>query len=160
MIYSRSSEYAFRALTHLATQPAGGYSMVKDIAKTEEIPTHFLAKILQQLARKGLLRSSKGPSGGFALRRPARELTLLDIVDALEGTASYQQCAVGLAECSDQMPCPMHDSWKVLREGILDYLAGNTIGDLATTLEAKKKSLARSRRPVSRSKAATRKRRA
>ena len=160
MIYSRSSEYAFRALTHLATQPAGVYSMVKDIARTEEIPAHFLAKILQQLARKGLLRSSKGPSGGFTLRRPAGDVTLLEIVDALEGTASYHQCAVGLAECSDQMPCPMHDSWKLLREQILDYLAGNTIADLAVALEVKKKNLARSRRPGSRSKAATRKRRA
>jgi Rrf2 family iron-sulfur cluster assembly transcriptional regulator len=160
MIYSRSSEYAFRALTHLAAQPAGGYFMVKDIAKTEEIPTHFLAKILQQLARKGLLRSSKGPSGGFALRRPAREVTLLEIVDALEGTASYHQCAVGLADCTDQMACPLHDSWKMLREQILEYLSGNTIGDLAIALEGKKKNLARGRRSNSRSKPATRKRRA
>ena len=152
MIYSRSSEYAFRALTHLATQPAGSYSMVKDIARTEEIPTHFLAKILQQLARKGVLRSSKGPSGGFALRRPPRAVSLLEIIDALEGTASYHQCAVGLAECSDTMPCPMHDSWKLLRERILNYLAGNTVADLAVALEVKKKSLARSRKPKGRKK--------
>jgi Rrf2 family iron-sulfur cluster assembly transcriptional regulator len=150
MIYSRSSEYAFRALTHLALQPAGAYSMVKDIAETEQIPTHFLAKILQQLARKGLLRSSKGPSGGFSLRRPAGDVTLLEIVDALEGTVGYHQCAVGLAECSDEMPCPMHDSWKLLRERILNYLAGNTIGDLATALQVKRRSLARAKRANSR----------
>src|ERR1035438_5440298 len=65
MIYSRSAEYAIRAFVHLAQVPEGKYAMVKNIAEQEEIPAHFLAKILQQLARKGLLRSSKGPTGGF-----------------------------------------------------------------------------------------------
>ena len=68
MIYSRSAEYAIRAFVHLAQVPEGKYAMVKNIAEQEDIPAHFLAKILQQLARKGLLRSSKGPTGGFALR--------------------------------------------------------------------------------------------
>ena len=73
MIYSRSAEYAIRAFVHLAQVPEGKYAMVKNIAEQEDIPAHFLAKILQQLARKGLLRSSKGPTGGFALRvEPAR----------------------------------------------------------------------------------------
>ena len=73
MIYSRSAEYAIRAFVHLAQVPEGKYAMVKNIAEQEDIPAHFLAKILQQLARKGLLRSSKGPTGGFALRWiPAR----------------------------------------------------------------------------------------
>ena len=68
MIYSRSAEYAIRAFVHLAQVQEGKYAMVKNIAEQEDIPAHFLAKILQQLARKGLLRSSKGPTGGFALR--------------------------------------------------------------------------------------------
>ena len=73
MIYSRSAEYAIRAFVHLAQVQEGKYAMVKNIAEQEDIPAHFLAKILQQLARKGLLRSSKGPTGGFALRvDPAR----------------------------------------------------------------------------------------
>src|SRR5579885_1414349 len=68
MIYSRSSEYAIRAFVHLAQVPEGKYAMVKNIAEQEDIPAHFLAKILQQLARKGLLRS-QGPHGRFC---PAR----------------------------------------------------------------------------------------
>ena len=62
MLYSRSAEYAIRAFVHLAQVPDGRYAMVKQIAAEEEIPAHFLAKILQQLARKGMLRSSKGPT--------------------------------------------------------------------------------------------------
>jgi Rrf2 family protein len=142
MIYSRSSEYAIRAFVHLAQVPEGKYAMVKNIAAAEEIPAHFLAKILQQLARKGLLRSSKGPTGGFALRVDAADIHLLDIVEALDGLAAYQQCASGLAECNEDMPCSMHDSWVALRERIMDYLGKNSIADLATALDAKKKTLA------------------
>jgi Rrf2 family protein len=142
MIYSRSSEYAIRAFVHLAQVPDGRYAMVKNIAESEDIPAHFLAKILQQLARKGLLRSSKGPTGGFALRVDAGDIRLLDIVEALDGLAPYQQCASGLAECNDDMPCSMHDSWVALRSRIMDYLGKNSIADLAKALELKKKSLA------------------
>jgi len=142
MIYSRSSEYAIRAFVHLAQVPDGRYAMVKNIAEGEDIPAHFLAKILQQLARKGLLRSSKGPTGGFALRVDAGEIRLLDIVEALDGLAPYQQCASGLSECNDDMPCSMHDSWVALRSRIMDYLGKNSIADLAKALDQKKKNLA------------------
>ena len=88
MIYSRSAEYAIRAFVHLAQVNEGKYAMVKNIAEQEDIPAHFLAKILQQLARKGLLRSSKGPTGGFALRVDRDEIAW-DIVEALDGLAPY-----------------------------------------------------------------------
>src|SRR3954452_11789463 len=146
MIYSRSAEYAIRAFVHLAQVPEGKYAMVKNIAEQEEIPAHFLAKILQQLARKGLLRSSKGPTGGFALRVPAEEVRLVGIVEALDGLTPYPQWASGLFECSDDMPCPMHDSWKALRSRIMDYLGRNTIADLAKALEQKRKQLDRGRK--------------
>lgn len=142
MIYSRSAEYAIRAFVHLAQVPDGKFAMVKNIAEQEDIPAHFLAKILQQLARKGLLRSSKGPTGGFALREKPGDVSLLRIVEDLDGLAPYQQCASGLSECSDEMLCPMHDSWVGLRGRIIDYLERNTIADLVKALEIKKKNLA------------------
>ena len=147
MIYSRSSEYAIRAFVHLAQVPEGKYEMVKHIAADEEIPSHFLAKILQQLARKGLLRSSKGPTGGFSLRVAAHEIRLLDIVESLDGLQEYERCASGLAECSDEMPCALHDSWKALRSRIMDYLGRNTIADLAKALEQKRRLIDKQRRP-------------
>lgn len=146
MIYSRSSEYAIRAFVHLAQVPDGKYAMVKQIAEVENIPSHFLAKILQQLARKGLLRSSKGPTGGFSLRVPSDEIRLLDIVEALDGLSEYERCASGLTECSDDMPCCMHDSWKALRSRIMDYLGRNTIADLAKALEQKRRAIGKARR--------------
>jgi Rrf2 family iron-sulfur cluster assembly transcriptional regulator len=146
MIYSRSAEYAIRAFVNLAQVPDGKYAMVKRIASEEQIPAHFLAKILQQLARKGLLKSSKGPTGGFSLDVPSAEIRLLDIVEALDGLSEYEKCASGLADCSDDMACPLHDSWKALRSRIMDYLGRNTIADLAKTLEQKRRMLDKQRR--------------
>src|SRR5260370_29677038 len=135
MIYSRSAEYAIRAFVHLAQVPEGKYAMVKNIAQQEDIPAHFLAKILQQLARKGLLRSSKGPTGGFSLRVSPDEIRLLDIVEALDGLGEYEKCASGLSECSDTMPCALHDSWKALHSRIMAYLRRNTSSSLSKQLD-------------------------
>jgi Rrf2 family iron-sulfur cluster assembly transcriptional regulator len=146
MIYSRSSEYAIRAFMHLAQAPDGKFVMVKQIAEQEKIPAHFLAKILQQLARKGLLKSSKGPTGGFTLRTPPSEIALVQIVEALDGLADYQQCVSGLSECTDDAPCGMHDSWKALRSRIMEYLEQTTIADLVKALEEKRKALDKARR--------------
>ena len=150
MIYSRSAEYAIRAFVHLAQAQDGEYVMVKNIAEKEDIPAPFLAKILQELARKGLLRSSKGPTGGFALRVEPNEIRLLDIVEALDGLTPYQQCASGLSECNDDMPCSMHESWVALRSRITDYLGKNTISDLVKALDMKKKAIAQSKQRKSR----------
>lgn len=145
MIYSRSAEYAIRAFVHLADVPSGKYAMVKQIAATSDIPAHFLAKILQQLARKGFLRSSKGPTGGFCLRRPATDISLLEIVDAVDGLEDYQRCLGGMAECNDQMQCGLHDSWKALRSRIIEYLEGTSVADVAKSLEQKRRSADRRR---------------
>ncbi len=128
MIYSRSAEYAIRSFVYLARIPDGKFAMARQIAEDEKIPAHFLAKILQELARKGLLRSNKGPSGGFSLRVPASQIKLLDLVEALDGHA--------LAESLSQAPWIL-DSWKDLHSRIMDYLESNTIADVAKALEKK-----------------------
>lgn len=151
MIYSRSAEYAIRAFMHLATVPPGKYAMVKNIAEQSDIPTHFLAKILQQLARKGFLRSSKGPTGGFALRKPAAEVTMIELVESIDGLTDYRRCPGGMTECNDDQPCGLHDSWKTLRDRIMEYLERTTIADLAEARELKIKQIekkGRAKRPA------------
>jgi Rrf2 family iron-sulfur cluster assembly transcriptional regulator len=140
MIYSRSSEYAIRASLHLAQVPAGQCAMAKDIAREEEIPAHFLAKILQQLARKGFLKSTKGPTGGFCLQLKASDVRLIDIVDAVDGLADYNKCIAGFADCNDKVDCPLHDGWMTLHSRIMDYLRRNTIGSLVKRLEAQQRN--------------------
>ena len=142
MIYSRSCEYAIRALMYLAQVREGKYVMARQIAEEEAIPAHFLAKILQQLAKRGFLKSSKGPTGGFCLNIPADEISLIQIVEVLDGLAEYDRCITGLAECSDETCCGMHDEWKQLKHRILEYLRSKTIGDLVRAVEQKRKRLA------------------
>lgn len=146
MIYSRSAEYAIRAFVYLAQANGGKFVMAKQIAADTDIPGHFLAKILQQLARKGFLKSSKGPTGGFSLRRNADEVSLFDVVDAVDGSSEYSRCIGGLSECSDQSPCGLHDSWKKLRSDIVKYLEETSIADVAASMDQKIKSLARVRK--------------
>lgn len=145
VLYSNACEYAVRALIHLAGAPAGKVAALQDLAQAEDIPAPFLGKILQVVVRAGLLRSAKGPGGGYALAHPARRITLLDVKRAVDGTADLEGCAVGLARCSDEMPCPQHQTWKPLREAIKRYLATTTLADMATAL-AKKRALLRAAR--------------
>jgi Rrf2 family protein len=143
MIYSRSAEYAVRAFVNLSRVPEGKLAMVKQIAEEEKIPLHFLAKILQQLARKGLLRSNKGPTGGFSLQKKPAEISLMQVVEATDGLNDYYRCVSGLAECNDEQPCGMHDSWKALRSRIIGYLEKTSIADIADALEEKRRVLAK-----------------
>jgi Rrf2 family iron-sulfur cluster assembly transcriptional regulator len=146
MIFSRSAEYAIRGLVHLASLAPGESAMVKNIAAESSIPEHFLAKILQDLARDGFLKSNKGPRGGFRLALPAAEVPLLKIVEAVDGTGRYQRCIAGNSECHDGVLCSMHDSWMPLRSHIVEWLTGTSIADLAKSLGEKRRLLARPRR--------------
>jgi Rrf2 family protein len=97
-----------------------------------------LGKILQDLVRKGLLKSRRGPGGGFRLARRAELITLRDVVAAVDGLDHFLECAVGLDRCSDDTPCPLHDSFKGLRAQVVNYLETTTIAGMAAALERKK----------------------
>jgi Rrf2 family protein len=120
--------------------------MARKIAADTGIPSHFLAKILQDLTRHGFLRSSKGPRGGFRLLEDAEEISMLRIVEAVDGAGRYDRCIGGSAECNDKALCGMHDSWKPLRSRIIGYLEGTSIADLANSLGEKRRLLSRLRR--------------
>lgn len=136
MLYSNAAGYAIRALTQLALSQSesGQPSPVKELAEREKIPQHFLGKVFQTLTRAGILASTRGPHGGFALARPASQITLYEIVQAIDGTAALESCVIGLAGCSEQHPCPHHYRWKPVRDQIRNYLQGTTLEDLAHAL--------------------------
>ncbi|HUL49136.1 MAG TPA: Rrf2 family transcriptional regulator [Gemmatimonadales bacterium] len=150
LLYSSACGYAIRALTFLAEAGNGGFVQLRDIALGEDIPPAFLGKILQDLVHAGLLRSSKGPHGGYALARPATSISLLDIRQAIDGTADLMACASGLGRCSDDMPCPQHDRFKPVRLAMQNYLAATTVSGMATALARKRALLARERRSKTR----------
>jgi Rrf2 family protein len=150
VLYSRPSQYAIRALANLAAYPTGSFRMTSDLAQEEGIPSPYLGKILQGLARAGVLRSQKGPGGGFSLAREPRQILLIDIIEAAEGTESLHSCAVGLAECNDEQPCPLHDHWKAVRDQIRDYLEKTSLYELGQALTRKKELAGKTPAPATR----------
>ena len=141
MLYSTGCEYAIRALVQLARHPVGELTLLGDIARAEDLPAPFLAKILKDLVRAGVLVSARGPTGGYGLARPADQITLLEIKELLDGPGDLTRCAVGLDPCSDHTPCPLHDLWAPIRAQIKSYLNSTTLAQVAAGVEEKRRLL-------------------
>ena len=138
MIFSSTTEYAIRGMSELACRaPENGSMLMAQLVKGTDLPRDFLAKIFQRLVKAGLLRSAKGRGGGFTLARPAYDITLMQIVTAIEGPQMFDQCVVGLEKCTDVMPCPQHDLYKPIRQRLKDYMNTTTLADLASSLKSK-----------------------
>ncbi len=118
-------------MTFLATLPPGRLAGAREIAEAEHIPIAFLWKILQNLAKRKLIRSFRGLRGGYELAQPPDRLTLATIVEAIDSADRLDRCVLGLPNCSDVNPCPLHESWKGLRSDLSAMLQQNTIADLA-----------------------------
>ncbi|HVQ26540.1 MAG TPA: Rrf2 family transcriptional regulator [Planctomycetota bacterium] len=138
MIYSATTEYAIRALAHMATLEPGERILARDLAAATDVPRQFLGKILHRLARQGLLDSAKGRGGGFRFSRPAEQITLADLVEVVEGKDIMRLCVLGLDDCNDSQPCPMHDQWKAFRERLKTRVHSATMADLGRNLRAKR----------------------
>jgi Rrf2 family protein len=130
MQITRREEYGLKGILFLAQQPPEKVSLVGEISRVQKIPEKFLAKIFQQLAKAGLLRSVRGAKGGFSLGRPADEITMRDVVEALEGPVAINRCLLRKGECGEEAACPLHDAWEEAQEGFLEVLNRTTIEDL------------------------------
>lgn len=108
---------------------------IKDIAKGINSPVHFIAKILQDLTRKGLLQSAKGPSGGFYLDKTSMKQSLADIVRAVDGDKIFYGCGLGLKQCSEAKPCPIHFEFKKVRQELFGMLQNTRIDAFTEALE-------------------------
>jgi Rrf2 family protein len=125
-------------MVFLANQPAGRVTGAREVSEAEQIPGAFLWKILQNLTRRKLIRSFKGVHGGYELARPAAEITLEDIVEATDGQEVVVGCVLGLAECNEENPCPLHNSWKDVKTKLTEMLEQTTLADLAEVARKRK----------------------
>jgi len=128
-IFSKTCEYAIRAVLYIAHKSALDKRVgIKEIAAGIDSPELYLAKILQDLSRKGIISSAKGPNGGFYIENNALSKPISDIVEAVDGNGLFYGCALGLKQCSEINPCPLHDQFKAIRDQIKDLLYTTTIG--------------------------------
>ena len=130
MQITRSGEYGLRGLLFLAKQPLEKVTLVSEISKDQKIPETFLAKIFQRLSKAGLLRSTRGAKGGFSLGKPASEITMREIVEAIEGPIALNRCLLKQGECDEERVCSLRQVWEKAQQGFVEVLDRTTIEDL------------------------------
>lgn len=131
MILSNACVYGLRASLFLASRGGDNYISISKIGEELDISRHFLTKILQHLTESNLLESLKGPRGGVRLKKSADEISLIDIVEAIDGLDILTECALGLPECGNRTPCPVHEDWAEVRSELRDMLASSSLAKLA-----------------------------
>jgi len=128
---TRTGEYGLRGLLFLAKQPVNRLFLVSEVSKAQRIPETYLAKIFQRLSKTGLLKSTRGLNGGFNLGKPAKEITMKQVIEALEGPIALNRCLLRQGECDEEERCPLHDVFEEAQEKFIEVLDRTTIEDLA-----------------------------
>lgn len=133
---NQTAEYAMRAVVTIAEAPMEGSVGAARLATVLGIPQNYLSKTLHQLARAGILESTRGKLGGFRLARPADRIPLLDVVELFDDVTGKRTCLMGRATCSDHNACAAHARWKHVSEQIADFFRDTTVGDLVRERQA------------------------
>jgi Rrf2 family transcriptional regulator, iron-sulfur cluster assembly transcription factor len=141
MIISKRCVHGILAAIYIASQPARensarDYIQIGVIADKLKISFHFLTKVLQQLTHKGILASYRGPNGGVLLAKSVNEVTLYDLIVAIDGDQIFTTCMLGLPGCGSEKPCPVHDSWVGARTKFKSIASTTTLAMLAENADA------------------------
>ncbi|RMH74256.1 MAG: Rrf2 family transcriptional regulator [Gemmatimonadetes bacterium] len=139
LLFSKPTQYALRALSFLVRNQDQTPCRGELIAREEEIPKHFLSKLLQQLVQAKILNSTKGPNGGFSFARDPETITLYQVINVYEDLETrFNACAIGWTVCSDEEPCSLHKNYTELRERIRNYLENVNLATFVEVSEWKK----------------------
>lgn len=131
MLLSKSFGYALRGVLYIALrQEYVKRVQIQEMAQKLSVPQHFLAKIMKQLADKGILKSTKGPYGGFSLTEKTLQTPIFEIVKITDGTGLVDNCVLSFRKCNAKNPCPLHKKIAKLKDGFVESLSVATIGDL------------------------------
>ncbi|MBS1683088.1 MAG: Rrf2 family transcriptional regulator [Bacteroidetes bacterium] len=135
-MFTKACEYALRAALYVSIKSVGGLrSGIAEIAKEIDAPQPFTAKILQTLTREKIISSTKGPNGGFFIHPKSKPITLNSIVKAIDGTDdALHTCTLGLKECSDKYPCPIHGEVKLYKAHLRKVMRETTVQSLAQSI--------------------------
>jgi Rrf2 family protein len=133
---SKSCIYALRSILFIAQHASKDAKIgFKEIAKELDLPTSYLGKILQQLTKNNIIQSVKGPHGGFYLDEKSKEIKLIQIIKVMDGLDFFHACGIGLKECSKDHPCPLHDDFKIYRDGLWQMFSSKSISTLVSKIE-------------------------
>lgn len=137
-MFSKACEYAIRSVIFIATSSLKGERVgFKEIAKAIAAPEAFTAKILQKLSKSGIVYSVRGVGGGFEIPvEGLSQIKLCEIVNVIDGDSIYSGCGLGLDQCSEAHPCPVHEKFKNIREELRHMLETTTIEELAKGIKS------------------------
>ena len=131
MILSDTAEYALRAVLYVGrTATAERPTRTEEISQALGVPRNYLSKILHTLTRRGILRSTRGPTGGFHLAEDSHALPLVRVVELFDTVEVRRACLLGRPECSDTNPCPAHSRWKAIGDQVQGFFWKTTVADL------------------------------
>lgn len=130
MRLSKASVYAIWTALYLTVKHPKYHVPVQEIAQALNIPFHFLTKIIQNLTKYHITTSVRGPKGGIALAVMPSRVSLLQIIEAMEGPYSLDGCILGLSTCNDEAPCPLHRQWAAMRDELKAFFANTNLADL------------------------------
>ena len=142
MQLTRAADYAVRVSMQLAMLPPGGRASRAQLARWAEAPASFIAKILQHLVAGSIVRSQAGRRGGFVLARPAPEISVLDIVQAIDGPLMLNTCLPPQCDCTRAPWCPAHPVWTEAQAALSAVLAAATLAKLVEAHHAKAAAVA------------------
>lgn len=149
MILSQTAVYALKATLYLAENQADGRVRVDDMAAALGVPRNYLSKILNVMARVGILSSTRGPNGGFRLSGDPAETNLATVISPFDDIGGASACFLGQERCSDTAPCAAHARWRSLRSGVLGFLTETTVHDLTGAGATRAPGLVAAERPTS-----------
>lgn len=127
---TRQADYGILLLVHIAGEPMGSVHAAPDLAATTGVPVPMVSKILKTLARSGLLVSHRGPRGGYGLARRSSEISLADIVQALDGPIAMTACTGHEPDCDLESRCRVHPHWQRLNKLVIDALTRTSLTDM------------------------------
>lgn len=130
MQITRQADYAVRAVLHVAQLSNGDRLATSVIAEEENIPLPFLAKIVSQLSVKGILDAMRGASGGVRLARPPENITLLEVIEAIDGEIALNRCVLNLEACSIAPVCPVREVWCEAQNELVKRLKATNFAQL------------------------------
>jgi Rrf2 family transcriptional regulator, iron-sulfur cluster assembly transcription factor len=136
MQITRAGEYGVLGLMNLARRSPGQMVLLDDVSRTERIPKSFLAKIFQDLVKAGLVRSIRGAHGGFALVKDPAQISVLEIIEAIEGKIIFQRCRQLKPDCEHTEGCALCGLFEQAQDGVKDVLVRTTLVDLIRQQEA------------------------
>jgi len=135
MFLSRKCVYGLRAALYIAQHGNDGYVPISEISENLKISFHFLTKILLVLTQNQIMNSYRGPNCGINLAKPANEITILDIIQIIDRDKIFHECLLGLPNCDDANPCPLHDKWTYSCHTLKGNIANTTVNDLVLKIK-------------------------